>query len=173
MARIAHVLAAAALACALAPAATALGAAHTVVPGETLSGIAAANGLPTGALAAANGLSPTAFVDRPARTLQIPAPGAGSATPVTAAPSAATTAGGGGHLVQPGETLSGIAAANGVSTAALAAANGLSPTSFVLGRHAPAHPGPARRPRRPGPAPPGAAPPPRPWAATRCGPATP
>ena len=62
MTRIAHVLAAAALACALAPAATALGAAHTVVPGETLSGIAAANGLPTGALAAANGLSPTAFV---------------------------------------------------------------------------------------------------------------
>ncbi len=131
MARIAHVLAAAALACALAPAATALGAAHTVVPGETLSGIAAANGLPTGALAAANGLSPTAFVVS-GTTLQIPAPGAGSATPVTAAPSAATTAGGGGRLVQPGETLSGIAVANGVSTAALAAANGLSPTSFVL-----------------------------------------
>ena len=51
---------------------------------------------------------------------------------MTAAPSAATTAGGGGRLVQPGETLSGIAVANGVSTAALAAANGLSPTSFVL-----------------------------------------
>ena len=132
MARIAHVLAAAALACALAPAATALGAAHTVVPGETLSGIAAANGLPTGALAAANGLSPTAFVVS-GTTLQVPAPGAGSAAPVGAAPAVATgTGSSGGRLVQPGETLSGIAVANGVSTAALAAANGLSPTSFVL-----------------------------------------
>ena len=132
MARIAHVLAAAAVACVLAPAATALGATHTVLPGETLSGIAAANGLPTGALAAANGLSPTAFIVS-GTTLQVPAPGAGSATPVTAAPPVATAPGGsGGRLVQPGETLSGIAAANGLSTAALAAANGLSPTSFVL-----------------------------------------
>jgi N-acetylmuramoyl-L-alanine amidase len=132
MARIAHVLAAAALACALAPAATALGAVHTVLPGETLSGIAAANGLPTGALAAANSLSPTAFIVS-GTTLQVPAPGAGSAAPVGAAPPVATGAGSsGGRLVQPGETLSGIAVANGVSTAALAAANGLSPTSFVL-----------------------------------------
>jgi N-acetylmuramoyl-L-alanine amidase len=36
------------------------------------------------------------------------------------------------HVVQPGETLSGIAAANGLSTSALAAANGLSATSFVI-----------------------------------------
>jgi LysM repeat protein len=132
MARIAHVLVAAALACALAPAATALGAAHTVVPGETLSGIAAANGLPTGALAAANGLSPTAYVVS-GTTLQIPAPGAGSAAPVGVAPPVASGPGPAGRrLVQPGETLSGIAVANGLSTAALAAANGLSPTSFVL-----------------------------------------
>jgi LysM repeat protein len=132
MARIAHVLGAAVVACALAPAATALGAVHTVIPGETLSGIAAANGLPTGALAAANGLSPTAFVVS-GTTLQVPAPGAGSAAPVTAAPPVAAGPGpSGGRLVQPGETLSGIAVANGVSTAALAAANGLSPTSFVL-----------------------------------------
>ena len=33
-----------------------------MVPGETLSGIAAANGIATGVLAAANGLSPTSFV---------------------------------------------------------------------------------------------------------------
>ena len=32
----------------------------------------------------------------------------------------------------PGETLSGIAAANGLTTEALAAANGLSPTSFAI-----------------------------------------
>ncbi|HEX6389401.1 MAG TPA: LysM domain-containing protein, partial [Solirubrobacteraceae bacterium] len=36
------------------------------------------------------------------------------------------------HLVATGETLSGIAAANGVSTAALAAANGLAPDAFAI-----------------------------------------
>jgi LysM repeat protein len=132
MLRTAHLVGAALAACALAPVSTALGAVHTVAPGETLSGIAAANGLPTGALAAANGLPPTAYVVS-GTTLQVPAPGAGSAAPVTAAPPVATGAGpSGGRLVQPGETLSGIAAANGLSSAALAAANGLSPTSFVL-----------------------------------------
>ncbi len=103
------------------------GAGHLVVPGETLSGIAAANGLSTSALAAANGLSPTSFVIS-GTTLSIPAPGTGAAS--TGAPG--TPATGGGHLVVPGETLSGIAAANGLSTSALAAANGLSPTSFVI-----------------------------------------
>ncbi len=132
MARIAHVLAAAAVACVLAPAATALGATHTVLPGETLSGIAAANGLPTGALAAANGLSPTAFVVS-GTTLQVPVPGAGSATPVTAAPPVATASGGsGGRLVQPGETLSGIAAAAGVGPDQLAWMNGLDPAAPLL-----------------------------------------
>ena len=96
---------------------------HLVVPGETLSGIAAANGLTTDALAAANGLSPTSFVISGA-VLTIPA-AANSAAPGSA-PS------GVGHLVLPGETLSGIAAANGLATAALAAANGLSPEGLLI-----------------------------------------
>jgi LysM repeat protein len=104
---------------------------HTVQPGETLSGIAAANGLPTGALAAANGLSPTAFVISGSR-LQVPAPGGGSAQPLGTTTAPTPGAGSGGHLVQPGETLSGIAAANGLTTAALAGANGLSPTAYVI-----------------------------------------
>jgi soluble lytic murein transglycosylase-like protein len=45
---------------------------------------------------------------------------------------AGAAAGRGGHFVTPGETLTGIAAANGITPAALAAANGLSPTSFVI-----------------------------------------
>ena len=102
---------------------------HVVVPGETLSGIAAANGLTTAALAAANGLSPTSFVIS-GTTLSIPAAGAGTGAAGTQTPG--STATGGGHLVVPGETLSGIAAANGVTPSALAAANGLSPTSFVI-----------------------------------------
>lgn len=78
---------AAATACAPAEASTP----HTVQPGETLSGIAAANGLSTSALAAANGLSATSFVIS-GTTIQIPsatsatssaAPAATTATPST------------------------------------------------------------------------------------------
>jgi LysM repeat protein len=92
-----------------------------VRPGETLSGIAAANNVTTAALAAANGMSPTAFVIA-GTTLRIPATSAGTANSATAAR----------HLVRVGETLSGIAAANGLSTKTLADANGLTPTSFVI-----------------------------------------
>jgi len=188
--------AASALTLAVAPAAHAVS--HLVLPGETLSGIAAANGLSTAALAGANGLSPQAFVIS-GRSLTIPPRGAapvassvastpvpaplggyrvrvgdslsriaaehgvgltqlaavnglnpaglllagtslrlpGAGAPATAAPAAATSATsgsatGGGHHVVPGETLTGIAAANGITPAALAAANGLSPNAFVI-----------------------------------------
>jgi LysM repeat protein len=178
----------AALTLAVVPAAHA-NVAHLVTPGETLSGIAAANGLSTQALAAANGLSPAAFVIS-GRTLTIPprgvAPVAGAATPAPlagyrvrigdtlgkiaaehgvsvpalaaanglnpagllvagtslrlpggpgvapAAPATTGTATAGGHNVVPGETLTGIAAANGITPASLAAANGLSPNAFVI-----------------------------------------
>ncbi len=110
---------------------------HTVLPGETLSGIAAANGLPTATLASANGLSDQAFVIADT-TLQVPAAGTAPAAvaPVSAAPATAPTVAGGtaggGHLVIPGETLSGIAVANGLTTAAVASANGLSDQAFVI-----------------------------------------
>jgi LysM repeat protein len=117
-------LAALAAAALLAPAAAAPAAVHTVAPGETLSGIAAANGLSTAALAAANGVPPTSFAIA-GTTLQIPA------AALSAAP-AAPAASGSGRLVAPGETLSGIAAANGLSTAALAAANGLPADGHVI-----------------------------------------
>ena len=104
---------------------------HTIAPGETLSGIAAANGMSTATLAATNGLSPAAQVVA-GHTLQIPAPGSAAATTSATSTSSGTGTGTGGHLVVPGETLSGIAAANGLSPASLAAANGLSPTSFVI-----------------------------------------
>ena len=122
---------------ALAPAgwvSTGYAAVHTVMPGETLSGIAAANGLSTQSVAAANGLSSNAFVTT-GSNLVIPAVGATGTTqpagdePESAPGGASSVA---GHLVQVGETLSGIAAANGISTEALAAANGLSPTAFAI-----------------------------------------
>jgi LysM repeat protein len=95
---------------------------HTVTPGETLSGIAAANGVSTESLAAANGLDPTAFVII-GQTLSIPAGGSSTT-------SSSGTAG--SHTVVAGETLSGIALANGVSTESLAAANGIDPTAYVI-----------------------------------------
>src|SRR3954469_2322514 len=129
-------LAGAALAAAvLLPTTPALAATHSVAPGETLWGIAAANGLSACAVAAANGLSPEARVVA-GTTLPIPARGvaapvAGSSTPPGHPAAPATTAAptaGGGLQVRWGDTLSGIAARNGVSMARLAAVNGLEPS---------------------------------------------
>jgi LysM repeat protein len=123
---LARSLSAALVVCALAPT-TAAAAVHTVAPGETLWGIAVANHLPTGTVAAANGLSPEARVVA-GTNLTIPLPGPTSAPAASAAPAAAA----GGYRVRPGDSLSAIAARQGVSTAALASANGLKPDSWVL-----------------------------------------
>ncbi|MEA2254425.1 MAG: hypothetical protein QOG35_470, partial [Solirubrobacteraceae bacterium] len=95
---------------------------HTVVPGETLWGIAMANNLPTRTLASANGLSPEARVIA-GTSLRVPVFGAQA---TGAAPAL------GSYRVQPGDTLSGIAVRQGISRAALAAANGLAHDGWVL-----------------------------------------
>ena len=129
-------LLAAMAACALVPA-TSMAATHTVAPGETLWGIAYANNLPTSAVAAANGLSTEARVVA-GTNLTIPAPGQAPIPPVNPVPSSPGTAptpaasGGGGYRVAPGDTLSGIAARQGVSLGSLAAANGLKLDSWVI-----------------------------------------
>jgi N-acetylmuramoyl-L-alanine amidase len=129
-------LLAAMAACALVPA-TSMAATHTVAPGETLWGIAYANNLATSAVAAANGLSPDARVVAGTK-LTIPAPGQAPMPPVTPAPSSPGTAsapaasGGGGYRVQPGDTLSAIAARQGVGLSSLAAANGLKVDGWVI-----------------------------------------
>jgi N-acetylmuramoyl-L-alanine amidase len=117
------------LAGALAPA-TASAAGHTVAPGETLSGIAAANGMPTAAVAVANGLGADAHVIA-GTTLTIPAPGVTAPAAPAAAP-VSPAAPAGAYRVQPGDSLSAIAARQGVSPATLAAANGLRPDSWVF-----------------------------------------
>jgi LysM repeat protein len=92
--------------------------------GDTLSGIAAAKGVPIPSLAAANGLSPTSFVIE-GTTLRIPA--------VVAPP---TPAGApqplGGYTVRPGDTLAGIAETAGVPMQQLAFMNGLDPARYLL-----------------------------------------
>jgi N-acetylmuramoyl-L-alanine amidase len=129
-------LLAAMAACALVPA-TSMAAVHTVAPGETLWGIAYANNLATSAVATANGLSPEARVVA-GTNLTIPAPGQAPTPPVNPAPSSPGTtsapaaSGGGGYRVVPGDTLSAIAARQGVSMGSLAAANGLKLDSWVI-----------------------------------------
>jgi LysM repeat protein len=130
MLRTARLVGAALAAAALLPAAPALGAVHVVAPGETLSGIAAANRLSTASLAAANGLSSQALVFAGSR-LTIPGLGGSASAPAAAAPATAPV-GAGGQQVVLGDTLSGIAARHGVSVARLASANGLSPDAHVI-----------------------------------------
>jgi LysM repeat protein len=126
---------------------------HVVAPGESLSSIAAQDGLTVDELAAANGISPNAQLPA-GSTVQIPpqqsgvgvTPASGStgsasagdgdsdvddtgsgdtAAPANAAPS-------GSYVVQPGDTLSGIAARAGMSVNQLAALNGLNPNTYLI-----------------------------------------
>ncbi len=127
-------LAGAALAAALIlPTTPALGAVHTVAPGETLWGIAMANRLPTSAVASANGLSTEARVIAGTRLI-IPTGTGTAAAPATQAATSSGSSGssGGGLQVRWGDTLSHIAARNGVSLARLAAVNGLDPARPLL-----------------------------------------
>jgi soluble lytic murein transglycosylase-like protein len=116
---------------------------HTVQAGETLWSIAAANNFTTGALAAANGLSADSQVVL-GSTIQIPseseaasalsvAEGEGSSegtTHIVAQAGAPRPMG--GYVVRPGETLSGIATREGVTTNQLAWMNGLDPARPLL-----------------------------------------
>jgi N-acetylmuramoyl-L-alanine amidase len=121
---------------------------HVVAAGESLSSIAAADGLTVGQLAAANGLSPDAQLIS-GSTVMIPPPGGGvvSAAPTSTStvssstgdgdadsdePGAASSSGSGAYLVQPGDTLTAIAERAGTSAAQLAAANGLDPNGTLL-----------------------------------------
>jgi LysM repeat protein len=118
---------------------------HTVMPGESLTSIAATDGLTVDQLAAANGLSPTAWLIA-GSTIAIPPQGAPASSPSASGdgdgdsddPGASNTAGatstssGGSYLVRPGDTLSAIAARAGTTVAALAALNGLNPSNYLL-----------------------------------------
>ena len=155
---------------------------HTVAPGETLWSIAAANNFTTRSLAAFNGLSEDSSVTL-GSTVMIPAEGEAAyvlqRSGATAAPATTTTtppqttasapAPMGGYTVQPGDTLSGLAAQAGVPARQIAWMNGLSSdaqlvagTSLKLPTGAPGSAGttatPPAAPAQPTPAAPQAAP---------------
>ncbi len=114
---------------------------HVVSKGESLSSIAAQDGLSVDALAAANGLSSGTQL-LAGSTIQIPPQGTTAVAPSTTETSQtsettstavpASTSTSGAYVVQPGDTLSAIAARSGVSVSSLAAANGLNPSAFLL-----------------------------------------
>jgi N-acetylmuramoyl-L-alanine amidase len=137
---------------------------HVVAPGESLSSIAATDGLSVDQLAAANGLSPDAQLvaggtvqippeesgaaaTAPASTVSdlsatsgtasatdsdrdgdVDSAGTGTSAPASTGPAESE----GEYVVQPGDTLSAIAAREGVSVDQLAAANGLDPNNYLL-----------------------------------------
>jgi len=147
--RVRHLLPIGVAVTALAPATASAYFAHTVLPGESLYSIAATDGLSVAQLAAANGLSPSALLVT-GTTVQIPSQGGGVAqnapvgsssavvgdgdddsddgvvAPAGSAVAVSTTTSSGSYVVQPGDTLSAIAARAGLSVSGLAAANGLS-----------------------------------------------
>ncbi len=113
---------------------------HVVAKGETLSSVAAADGVSVSQLAAANGMSSESQLvagslltippqDAAAGESAVSSSAAGS-TSDTSSPVASS--GGGAYEVQPGDTLSAIAARLGVSVDSLAAANGLDPSDLLV-----------------------------------------
>jgi soluble lytic murein transglycosylase-like protein len=127
------------LAALAAPSSAAAAVPHTVAPGESLWSLAAAQNMTTRAFAAANGLSPDAAIVA-GTTIKLPtvseAAVALQGAPAAAAPTTASTAVAppalGGYTVRLGDTLSGLAAQAGVSTAQMAYVNGLHPEAMLI-----------------------------------------
>jgi LysM repeat protein len=100
---------------------------YTVQPGDTLTSIAARYGTSVDAIVAANNL-PNRSTIYAGQSLVIPT--GGSSAPASQPPQQAT----GTYTVQPGDTLSGIAARYGTTVQALAQANGLTSTTIRAGQ---------------------------------------
>jgi LysM repeat protein len=133
----------------MAPATASAAFLHVVLPGESLSSVAATDGLTVEQLATANGLPATAELTTGSQ-LVIPPQLAGvsseASTPVASeqagAPAGKETGSGvevptseassSQYVVQPGDTLSALAAVAGTTVAQLAAANGLDPNAPLL-----------------------------------------
>jgi len=104
---------------------------YTIRSGDTLSGIAAANGVSADAVFRANGLGRDSIIF-PGQVIVLPA--AGSAAVAGGAQislASATTASSGSHTVVSGDTVDKVAGAAGVSVQAVLEANGLGWSSVI------------------------------------------
>lgn len=116
-----------------APAAsTAPAASHTVASGDTIGGIAAAHGLSTGAVLAANGLERSSVIF-PGQSIVLPVADAAQIVPAAfitpMAPATAPAAS--EHTIASGDTISAVAATAGVTVQDLLDANGLGWSSMI------------------------------------------
>jgi N-acetylmuramoyl-L-alanine amidase len=111
---------------------------HVVAKGETLSSVAAADGLPISQLAAANAMSPDSQLIRgsslviPPQDASAVSSAASASAPATETAAPTVSSGAGALVVHRGDTLSAIAARLGVSVNALADANGLNPSGLLI-----------------------------------------
>ncbi|MBF4994843.1 LysM peptidoglycan-binding domain-containing protein [Arthrobacter gandavensis] len=139
---------------------------HRIVPGDTVSAIAARYGLDMNELLRINNLAPSSIIYA-GRELKLTGSAPAQAAPAAQAPAQAA----GTYTVAAGDTLSAIAARHGVSLASILQANNLSMTTVIypgdkitLGAGAPtsvtvpssAAPAPAPAPAAPAPAAPSA-----------------
>ena len=121
-----------------APASSTGGSSYTVKPGDTLSAIAARHGVKLSEVFGWNGLNMGSII-RPGQQIRI---GNGAAAPAPVAPapaapapvapaSAPATPAPGSYTIKSGDTLSGIAARNGVKLSDILAANRLTMSSII------------------------------------------
>jgi len=106
---------------------------YTIASGDTLSGVAAAHGVPTDALFSVNGLGRNSIIF-PGQVIVLPA--SGSATPpaaavATVAAATVTASTPGSHTVVAGDTVDKVATGAGVSVQSILEANGLGYSSII------------------------------------------
>lgn len=107
---------------------------YTIQSGDTLSGIAAAHGVPTESVFSANGLGQNSIIF-PGQVIVLP--GAGTPAAVSSVASVTVTAvinadAAGSHTVVSGDTIDKIAGAAGVSVQSVLEANGLGWSSVIF-----------------------------------------
>ncbi|MFJ4208260.1 LysM peptidoglycan-binding domain-containing protein [Paenarthrobacter sp. NPDC089675] len=116
-----------------APAATTNATTYTVVPGDTLSGIAAKHGVPLSSIFSWNNLNGSSII-YPGQKIKV---SGGSTAQAPAAPTAPAPAApaqpvsGGSYTIKAGDTLSAIASRLGVSLSALMSANNVTATTVI------------------------------------------
>ncbi|TFC52060.1 LysM peptidoglycan-binding domain-containing protein [Cryobacterium shii] len=104
---------------------------YSIRDGDTISSVAAAHGLSTGAVLSANGLDGNSTIF-PGQAIVLPGPGEAAPATVAAPPPSATAATApGSHTIAAGDTIGAIAAAAGVSVQAVLDANGLGWSSII------------------------------------------